>query len=229
VIAGARAVLLVGCLAATGACRFQNRPTAAYQQCHSWSISYPKARARYEFLCADGDKAEAAPGDPGAVLGYGRRLLEEHDELSPLAEHDEWRARVERSVGLIAALLPKLDDPTAADAYLMMGKLIASINGAADPAVERAFRQAFQHQPSWTTGAAVIEVLTLLKRQEAYAIDVCEATYNAAKTEQIPYDKVTALFTACVRVMPNGREPDQNYKAVPPAYWQQLRSQLAGR
>jgi hypothetical protein len=229
--AAARAVLLLGCLAAaTTACRFQGRQAAApYQQCHSWSISYPRARARYEFLCGDGDKAEAAPGDVKPVIGYGRRLLEESRELAPLVERDEWRARVERSVALIAALLPQLDDGAAADAYLVTGKLIASINGPADPAVESAFRQAFRRQPTWTTGAAVIDLLAALKRQEAYVIDVCEATYNAARTEEIPFDKVTALFTECVRVMPNGREPEENYKAVPATYWQQLRSLAARR
>jgi hypothetical protein len=226
---GAGAVLLIGCLAAAASCRFQGRqPTAAYQQCRSWSISYPRARARYEFLCGDGDKAEAAPGDAKLVIGYGHRLLEEGRELAPLVERDEWRARVERAVALIAALLPKLDDRTAADAYLVTGSLVSSIDGPADPEVESAFRQAFRRQPTWTTGAAVIDLLTALKRQEVYAIDVCETTYNAAKTEGIPFDKVTALFTACVRVMPNGREPDQNYKAVPATYWQELRS-LAAR
>jgi hypothetical protein len=94
--------------------------------------------------------------------------------------------------------------------------------------VERAFRHAFRRQPSWTTGTTVIGVLLVLKRQEAYAIDVCEETYNASKTEAIAFEKVTALFTACVRIMPNGHEPEQNYKAVPAAYWQQLRSQAAG-
>lgn len=226
---GAGALLLLGCLTAAAACRFQGRPTAAYQQCHSWSISYPRARARYEFLCGDGDKAEAAPGDPKLVVGYGRHLIEETRELAPLVEPDEWRARVERAVALIAALLPQLDDRTAADAYLVTGNLVSSINGPADPAVESAFRQGFRRQPTWTTGAAVIDLLAALKRQEAYAIDVCEATYNAAKAEQLPFEKVTALFTECVRVMPNGREPDENYKAVPATYWQELRGLAAGR
>ena len=131
-----------------------------------------------------------------------------------------------------AAYVPDLFGETFTDrahgAAVVTGSLVSSIDGPADPEVESAFRQAFRRQPTWTTGAAVIDLLTALKRQEVYAIDVCETTYNAAKTEGIPFDKVTALFTACVRVMPNGREPDQNYKAVPATYWQELRS-LAAR
>lgn len=180
-------------------------------------------------LCAEGDRADQSPTDSKPVMTYANRLLNAREHLRVSIEHDEWSARCARAAELVGGLTTQMDDANAAEALIIQGRLIANANGSEDPIVEQTMRAAFGRNPTIRSGAAVIEVLRVTKRHPTDSIDVCEKTYNIALSQGIPFEELTAIVRTCIEVMPNGREPEENYKAISAPYWEGLRKQAAGR
>jgi hypothetical protein len=224
VVAAAAAV--VAAAVATAGCHLP-KPVEPHQYCSYWSLMSPDDQETYRQICAAGERAEAAPADPDTVLAYAGRIVKAQDRIARSMPELEWSARVSRALDLMNPIVPKLPDAAASDGYTVMARLVAGVRGGQDPDVEVALREAFHRHPCWATGAMVIDLLHRTQRHPAYSIDTCQATYDAGKAEAIPFPQITALFTACIAVMPGGHEPDENYKSVPASYWEALRSRAA--
>jgi hypothetical protein len=188
----------------------------------------PSIDAEYQMLCAEGDRADQSPTDSKSVTTYANRLLSAPEYLRINVEHDEWSARCARAAELIGRLTTNMDDASAAETLIIQGQLIAYAKGVEDPTVEQTMRVAFTRNPTIHSGEAVLEVLRVTKRHPSDSIDVCEKTYNIALSQKTPFEELTAIVRTCIQVMPNGHEPEENYKAISAPYWEELRKRAAG-